>query len=202
MSACPVRGSPLTCSKPENGRIRNHPNKSTFSRAAQWLRVRATTRLDAIRDIQLRLYLIRHGHARSDGNDAQRPLTEQGRREVTQAASWVEHQGGTIREIRHSGILRARQSAEILALQLRPERGILRVPGLQPFDDVWAAAAGLAVTDDTLMIVGHLPFLGRLSSLLVTGDPEHGVTQFATGSAALLERAHERWRLIERFSPA
>jgi phosphohistidine phosphatase len=149
----------------------------------------------------LKLYLIRHGDARNETDDPERPLSERGRREIAQTAHWAIRHGRDIVEIRHSGKLRARQSAEILAHHLRPARGVVALAGLEPHDDVWPVAAELAAASGTLMIVGHLPFLGRLAGLLVARDPERSVTAFVTGAAALLERGGEQWRLVEAFAP-
>jgi len=42
--------------------------------------------------------------------------------------------------------------------------------GLGPKDQVAATKEALEQTDGDVMIVGHLPFLGKLVALLVTGS--------------------------------
>lgn len=148
----------------------------------------------------MRLFLVRHGEARSETEDAERPLSERGRREIAQTAQWAARHGGTIRDIWHSTKRRAQQSAEILAQQLRPSR-VVRVSGLEPDSDVWLVAGELADATDSLMLVSHMPFVSRLAGLLVARDPERSVTPFVTGAAALLARDGKHWRLIEAFAP-
>ena len=54
---------------------------------------------------------------------------------------------------------------------------------------------------DTL-IVGHLPFLGRLASLLLTEDPDRPTLVFEPGSMACLERATDgHWALLWMIRP-
>ena len=70
--------------------------------------------------------------------------------------------------IRQSGKKRARQTAEILADALNPASGVAEVGGLKPLDDVAAVAAAIDAAANT-MLVGHLPFMERMTSFLVTG---------------------------------
>ncbi|MBI2469300.1 MAG: histidine phosphatase family protein [Candidatus Rokubacteria bacterium] len=65
-------------------------------------------------------YLVRHGSARPaapGAADAERPLDDRGREEVTRVARHAAALGLRVAEIRHSGFVRARESAEILAAQ-------------------------------------------------------------------------------------
>ena len=49
-----------------------------------------------------------------------------------------------------------------------------------------------ALTDhDDLVLVGHLPFLDRLASLLVSGDEDAQVLRFQMGALVKLEAKHE-----------
>src|ERR1700683_5204785 len=113
------------------------------------------------------MYLVRHGEAVSADIDASRPLTQSGRMAVERIAGWAAAADIRPDEILHSGKLRAEQTAEILADYLMPAKGATARRGLGPDDDVRPLADSLAATDHTLMIVGHLPFLGRLVSQLV-----------------------------------
>ncbi len=147
------------------------------------------------------LYLIRHGEAQSaQQKDAQRPLSDRGRREAEQTARWVADRGAAVSQIRHSGRLRARQTAEILARYWTPAGGVIAVPGLEPEDDVETAAA-IHSNDGAVALVGHLPFLGRLAGLLLFRDPDRSPVTFGTGTLAVLECADGCWRVVDRFTP-
>jgi phosphohistidine phosphatase len=78
----------------------------------------------------------------------------------------------------HSGKLRARQTAEILAEGLGVARTEERA-GLNPNDPVAPVAAWLSDgPHESLAVVGHLPFLERLASLLVAADERVHVVEF------------------------
>ncbi len=85
----------------------------------------------------MRVILVRHGKASKDPkytHDEERPLTGRGKAEVTALAEWLGRAGITVHQIRHSGLLRAQQTAEIFARHLKPAGGVIAVSGLL-FDD-------------------------------------------------------------------
>src|SRR2546428_602739 len=112
----------------------------------------------------MNLYLVQHGAAKSESDDPARPLTEEGRRAVERLAEFLAARAVRIDRVEHSDKLRARQTAEILALRLRPAEGRVQVAGLAPNDDVEPTRARLMVESGSLMLVGHLPHLGRPDS--------------------------------------
>jgi len=138
----------------------------------------------------VRLYLVQHGRAVDPAQDPARPLSDDGRREVESVASIVRHFALPVSRIEHSGKLRARQTAEVLAAALEPPSGIHQRSGLAPRDDV-AALVRLGLVPDQLMLVGHLPFLERLAGLLLVGDPERRIYRMQNAGILALERAAE-----------
>ncbi len=146
-------------------------------------------------------YLVRHGEAKSEREDPSRPLSDHGREEVTRVARHVGAMGLQIAEIRHSGKLRARQTAEILAEHLSPTRGLHEVEGLSPMDDPGEAQAEIEQSREPLMIVGHLPHLSRLASALLRGDPESEIIQFKAGAIACLAWVDGGFRLEWVLTP-
>ncbi|WP_290649605.1 histidine phosphatase family protein [Aquisalimonas sp.] len=110
----------------------------------------------------MKLYLVQHGPAATKEEDPDRPLTAPGHALVGRVAEALARTGAVRpAEIRHSGKLRARQSAEALATGLGLEVAITAAPDLGPTDDPQDAAAALAGENQDLMLVGHLPHLGR-----------------------------------------
>ncbi|HUE14440.1 MAG TPA: phosphohistidine phosphatase SixA [Planctomycetaceae bacterium] len=141
------------------------------------------------------LYLVRHGEAVSKDEDPARPLTQAGWLAVERIAGWAAGADIRLDEIVHSGKLRAEQTAEILADYLMPAKGSNVRRGLGPDDDVRPFADSLAAADRTLMIVGHLPFLGRLLSQLVVGDADRPVVQFEVAGLVGLQFRDGQWTI-------
>jgi phosphohistidine phosphatase len=137
----------------------------------------------------MELYLVQHGESKPEAEDASRPLTASGRREVERVARHAAARLPLdVEEIFHSGKLRARQTAEILAGQLIPTRGPSEMPGLAPRDDPAFAAGALRGAAASTVLVGHLPHLSRLASLLLTGEPDREVVAFRMGALVCLTR--------------
>jgi phosphohistidine phosphatase len=135
------------------------------------------------------IYLMQHGLAKTREEDPDRPLTDEGRATVERVAARAAALGVQPDRVYHSGLLRARQTAEILAGRLGiPDRVEVR-PGLEPLDPVEPVASwldGLAGQFGAVVLVGHLPFLDRLTSLLVAGDENAQVVAFRMGGLVKL----------------
>jgi phosphohistidine phosphatase len=142
----------------------------------------------------VKCYLVRHGTAAAGPDDRARPLTPAGRTEATATARALAAHGVEVSEIRHSGLVRARETAEILAGNLAPPRGVRATTGLAPDDDPDVAAAELALAAAPLMLVGHLPHLARLATALVGNASLEGVV-FGPGTAVGLRRDPDGWAL-------
>lgn len=144
---------------------------------------------------------MRHGDAVSAAQDPRRPLSLQGRRQVEQAARLALQHEIRVATIFHSGILRAQETAEILAKTIVPERGVAAIGGLLPEDDPVLLQAELAEATESMALVGHLPFLGRLAALLVSGDSELPITEFFPATMVGFSRTAKRWKIEWRIAP-
>ena len=89
------------------------------------------------------LYLVRHGEAKPSHEDPGRGLSDEGRRAVERLAAWIAATGADVDDVRHSGKLRAAQTAEILAQSLRSPVKPSAVSGLDPNDAVQPVAASV-----------------------------------------------------------
>jgi len=141
----------------------------------------------------MRLYLVQHGKSLSEAEDPRRPLSPEGREETRRLASWLRELEIRIPEIWHSTKLRARETAEILAEALG-SRTVER-EGLAPLDDPHPVAEALKARREDLLIAGHLPFLSRLASLLLVGDPEKELIKFRFSGCLALVREEDAWRV-------
>ena len=147
------------------------------------------------------LYLVRHGEAEDGADDAARPLTRDGRKEVKATARVGRDAGVEPARILHSGRRRALETAEVWVETLKSSVAVEEYPGLHPMSDPREAAAFLEMTDESVMIVGHLPYLSRLASLLVTGDPDKEVVALPTGAVAALTQEDGAWRFRWLLTP-
>ena len=139
-------------------------------------------------------YLARHGEAVADLIDPSRPLTRAGREDVDRVARQAAHRAVQVSVIYHSGILRAGQTAEIFAARLAPSGGIRAMSGLRPDDDPALAAAELANAASPVMLVGHLPHLHRLASLLNHGQTDGDTVDFMPATLACYSRDVSLWK--------
>lgn len=149
----------------------------------------------------MNLYLMQHGEAKTEQEDPARPLTERGRQEVERVADAAARLGLGIADVRHSGKLRARETAEILAGRLRPRPEVREMAGLSPNDDPAAAARAVEEAAEPWLLVGHLPHLSRLTSLLVVADPARGILAFRMSGLVCLTREADGWRLRWVLTP-
>ena len=145
----------------------------------------------------MNLYLVRHGQPKAKEEDSQRPLSGLGRADIQKVAAFLGERGTVqVSRILHSGKLRARQTAEALAECLKATGSVSETNGLAPLDDPTVWAGRLAEFDEDLILVGHLPHMGKLAALLLTDNAEQPVIRFQMGGVVCLERDEEdRWSL-------
>ncbi|MGA8259668.1 MAG: phosphohistidine phosphatase SixA [Arenicellales bacterium] len=147
------------------------------------------------------LYLCQHGDALAKDIDPDRPLSGRGTTDIRNTVNVLR---GRVRvaAVVHSGKTRARQTAELLHEGLAPRSVIRAEPGLGPSDSVEDFAAGLASSGEGLLLVGHMPFVGRLASLLL-GNRERNILSFQPGAVAALRRDEDgAWMLEWMLTPA
>jgi phosphohistidine phosphatase len=134
------------------------------------------------------LYLVQHGEAKREEEDPARPLSAKGIEDVKKAASCISRLNIEVEEVLHSGKVRAKQTAELLSSNLRIAKGVSQTDGLAPLDAPGLWAERLKHKKNSLMLVGHLPHLGKLSSLLLSGDKEKNIIAFRMGGIVCLKR--------------
>ena len=127
------------------------------------------------------LYIIRHAIAAPldpqdpAGDDSQRPLTNKGRNKMYRIAKGLKESGEAIDLIVTSPYLRAAQTARVLAKKFELGRDkILVTEALSPagqvadlVNEIGESCKGV----EHIAVVGHEPYLSRLASLLLSGDP-------------------------------
>ena len=146
------------------------------------------------------LYLVQHGRAMSKEQDPERPLSDEGRADVRKITSFLYSGVGLdVARIYESGKLRATQTAEIIGSALNVS--VLKEEGLSPLDNPGAWAEKLKDIKEDTMLVGHLPHLGKLASLLLSGSlsgslsgaPKVDILEFSPGGVLCLKRDDTAW---------
>ena len=149
----------------------------------------------------MNIYIVRHGEAVSERLDPERPLTSSGREEVERVARMAAAKNVQVSALFHSGILRAKQTAEILAAHLQFTPDVQQLSGLMPQDDPTIAKAELEAAESPIMLVGHLPHLNRLIALLASGDAESEVMEFPPATMVCCSNDGSKWKIAWTLTP-
>ena len=119
------------------------------------------------------LYLIRHGVAEERGDawpdDTKRPLSEGGIERMRKAARGLARLGVSIDIVLTSPLVRARQTADIVASALDPRPALVTIDSLAPEGTYAALMADLEKhgRKECLALVGHEPGIGELAARLI-----------------------------------
>jgi phosphohistidine phosphatase len=126
-------------------------------------------------------YLVRHAIAEERGaawpDDAARPLSRQGANRMVQVVGGLSALGVTIDQVVSSPLVRARQTAELLAASVDRHAGrvaadVIVLPELAPdvAPDATMRALASATEASSVALVGHEPDLGLLAAWLLGAD--------------------------------
>lgn len=136
------------------------------------------------------LYLIRHGVAEERGeawpDDAKRPLTARGMLRVRKAVRGLARLGVSIDVVLTSPLVRARQTAEIVAGGFDPRPQLVNADSLAPGGAYRAVVADLEkhARRSHIALVGHEPDIGELAARLI--DTRHPV-EFKKGAICRID---------------
>lgn len=129
--------------------------------------------------------LFRHGEAvGSQGDDAHRYLTFKGRADTLKVGAALRERLIMPSQIVSSPLVRAVQTAEILAFALGFDGTVTTDPAYVPDGDPVAAAKRIPVSTGTTIIVCHEPIVRAIAAHL-TG--QSGYPGFRTSGCALVE---------------
>lgn len=119
------------------------------------------------------LYLVRHAIAAERGedwpDDDQRPLTERGIVRFQEAVSGLESLGVELDEVFTSPLVRAKQTADLLAAGVKGKPSVKILDTLSPGHNPSSVLAQLAkvARRQRIALVGHEPGLGELAAHLI-----------------------------------
>jgi phosphohistidine phosphatase len=144
----------------------------------------------------VQLFLVHHGAAVGPEIEPSRPLSPSGREAVKRLAEDAAARGAKPAVVRHSGKLRAKQTADAFWRACNPFAEFSATKDLQPDDPPdWMRDRLRGETRD-VMLIGHYPHLPRLLSLLLGQDaasfPQHGIVALTSDDEG------ETWREVWR----
>jgi phosphohistidine phosphatase len=116
------------------------------------------------------LFLIRHASAAEGalyGTDADRPLTAEGRRSARAVGASLAQQGVKLDRIVSSPLVRAVETAELVAVSLEFDGELEILPELAPEGSPHQVIARLSGLSGRTALVGHLPSIGNLLGSLL-----------------------------------
>ena len=147
----------------------------------------------------MRLYLVRHSEALPENIDPEKHLSSAGIAKVEAMVKLLRGLHLQVEEIMHSGKARAQQTAEILSGAFHSNRGVNAKDRLNPNDEVRVIADELLAGGEDIMIVGHLPFMNRLASYLLTGSEEAEYFRFDNASILCVSSENKNQFKVEWF---
>lgn len=149
----------------------------------------------------MNIYLVQHGDSLPKEQNLKRPLSEKGKSVVEKLANACTSYRLSAKQIYHSTKLRAKQTAEILGHQLGIP--IYEKAGLEPLDPVRPIYNEIISSGTDIMIVGHLPFLERLVSFMLTGSENNRPLLFQQGGLVCLNKDEEnKWSIMWTVFPS
>ena len=147
----------------------------------------------------MNIYILRHGIAVEHGSpdfekDADRPLTPEGEKQLRKSARAMKRMKLEFDLILSSPLVRARQTAEIVAGEMKARKRLEISDALTPGGDVEALVRQLNEREpapEGVLLVGHEPYLSRLISWLTSGG-ENTAVDFKKGGLCKLETGQLR----------
>lgn len=143
----------------------------------------------------MRVYLVRHAHAVDEDrnlSDEQRYLSKKGRKNIREVGRVLRDAGVEFDAILTSPLVRAVQTAELLAERLDFVEVVEALPALRPGVPVRVAASELPSRGAAVAVVGHEPGISMLGAFLI-GRPAFPPLRKA--QVCLIEDGQPRWML-------
>jgi phosphohistidine phosphatase len=142
----------------------------------------------------MNIFILRHGIAVERGtkgfeNDSERPLTPKGKRQLRKSTEAMKRMKLRYDLILSSPYKRAKQTAEIVAEELKLKKRLKFSDTLKFEGDpetMIREIAALKPAPKNLLLVGHEPYLSHLISLLVAGNGSMAM-DFKKGGLCKLE---------------
>jgi len=142
----------------------------------------------------MKLYLVRHGDYLVDASNPAGALSRKGKDNIQNLADFLKSSSIHVSSFFHSGKLRAQQTADLLSKSVVCNDKVTARSGLDPLDDVIPIANEIEAIEEDVLLVGHLPFLGKLVAKLIINDENRELVIFNPGTMICLEQVgNKHW---------
>ena len=136
------------------------------------------------------LYILRHGKAGQSFNrpgDGERKLTSDGRSEIRKSARWIRKKKIRFEVIATSPLIRAKETADIVARALNQKDKVEIWEELSPGGDLDSIFYHAAQFDKegAVLLVGHEPSLSGLIGRIITGGENASIILAKGGMAKI-----------------
>lgn len=152
----------------------------------------------------MEIYLVRHGipeEGRPGQDDSERRLSREGFEITEKVARAFAARVPNVGMILHSPYLRAQETAAIFH-KFYPGVETRVAPKIRPHDPPELALGYMEGAElDSLMLVGHEPFMSSLASLLITGSPRPVLSFDRAGIAGIEWEGRRTGRLLFLLTP-
>ncbi|MFO7822078.1 MAG: phosphohistidine phosphatase SixA [Lentisphaeria bacterium] len=153
----------------------------------------------------MKVYLVQHAVAFKKEENPERPITEKGRADIKKTATFLGKSLQTnATQIFHSSKLRAAETAAILEAAIATAAEPAIDDDLKAKADPKAWEKRLTTLEGDQVLVGHLPHLQKLASLLLTGDPDSKMVEFTNAGIVCLQNENgnkQKWVLLWAVRP-
>jgi len=147
----------------------------------------------------MKLYLVQHGLSLPEEVDSEKSLSPEGEAESRKIAAFLREKNIRVDRVWHSSKKRAAQTAQIMAENVScPETQERK--NLNPMDPVGDFPGEIEALKKDLMIVGHLPFVQKLASLLLSGTEDKDLISVRNSGIICLEYT-DSWKVLWTVTP-
>ncbi len=135
----------------------------------------------------MKIYLVRHGEYLLNDMQKAGELSENGIAEIKSLVALLKPLKLPVSNILHSGKTRAEQTARLLEEAFISDEPPQKFCGINPEDIVESVINDVRNWGSDVVLVGHLPFMSRFVSKLLTNDETKEIVIFHTGTMVCLE---------------
>jgi len=146
------------------------------------------------------LFLVQHGLSLPKDQDPEKGLSKKGFEDTQRIAKVAKSYGIPVSKIVQSGKKRARETALIFSETLGIKELSEQVDGINPLDDVKLFSDKID-PESGLMIVGHLPFLEKMVSYIITGNQDLKIYKFQNSGIVCLDQEENNWFIKWTLNP-
>lgn len=150
----------------------------------------------------MKVYLVQHGACLEKTVNPEQPLSEKGRKDIGSLCQFLSLLSIESHCLWHSGKLRAQQTAEILVSSLASSVTIESREGLAPMDEIGVIEKTIYQLNQNVLLVGHMPFLGKLAAKFLVANETQNLIAFEPGTmVCLAQNEKQAWQMQWMIRP-